>query len=235
LHTFRHLEKTSKLKIIAEPTKIGPFAYMPYIHDNKEFISEANLLAEKGATFLVSHNTYEGSKYDNGMYAPDGVDSDLLHSGFVSLLSGHVHTKQTFGRVIYPGTARWASASDANKPKGISVFTHAEHDGSILSEEFVSTETVCVPIVRLEYREGFELPVFPERGKIQVELIGSSDWITKTKLELKGDISITTKITDSKKSRERKSGNSLFEFISHHYETDRREKLINHMKELGFV
>jgi predicted MPP superfamily phosphohydrolase len=232
LSTFRDLDI-----VVYEPEVTGPFGYLPYIHDNSEFVKEANNLANLGARFLVSHNTYQGSKYDNGMYAPDGVDPDLIDSRIHTLLSGHVHTAQDFGRVIYPGTARWASQSDANRAKGISLFTHAKHDGTILDREFISTAGVCVPLISIELREGGVLPEFPDNGRVSVQLIGSSDWIARTKLELKGTCSITTKITDSKKSKERKSGRSLHEFLTNHYqaEPEKKVKLLKYMEGLYLV
>lgn len=239
LSVFRHLEGDQPdwkktLRIISEPTVDGVFGYMPYIHDNNEFVKQANLLAEMGARSLVSHTTYKGSKYDNGMYAPDGIDPDLLDPRLINLISGHVHTEQKFGRVIYPGTARWLTASDANKRKGIWIYEH-DDTGAITSEEFISTESVCTPIISYELKEGGELPTFPKNAKVNVELIGSSDWIQKTKLELKGTCSITTKITDTKKSKARKSGKSLLEFLTHHYQTDKRDRLIAYMREKNLV
>lgn len=237
--TYSSLSPFRDLDIVVyEPEVTGPFGYLPYIHDRDEFIKEANNLANLGARFLVSHNTYEGSKYDNGMYAPDGVDPDLVDDRIHTLLSGHVHTEQEFGRVVYPGTARWSTQSDANKRKGLHLFTHDKSTGTILDREFISTEGVCVPIISIEYREGGEsLPNFPDNGRINVHLVGSSDWIAKTKLELKGTCSITTKITDSKKSKERKSGRSLHEFLTNHYSIDsaKRTNLIVYMEKMQLV
>lgn len=238
-----------KLHIIERPTLIKGIGYLPYIHDNSKFIKEANALAELGAKCLVSHTTYEGSKYDNGIYAPDGVCPDDIDNRYVNLISGHVHGEQEFGRVWYPGTARWDTASDANKRKGIWICSHVGPSsavgegyvsttkaGVLLEREFISTGgRVCTPIVSIEWKEGEEAPQIPEEAKVQIELIGSSSWIAQQKESLKGQVSIRTKITDSKKSESRKAGNSLFEYLQNTFVSQNKDRLVQFAKEIGLV
>ena len=235
LHVFA--ANKEYVRIIGMSENNGIFGYMPYIHDNEEFVKQANDLAEHGAKVLVSHTTYDGGKFDNGMFAPGGVSPDLLDPRLIHLISGHVHSEQEFGRVWYPGTARWLSKSCANKKKGLWLVDHDDNTGAILSKEFISTESVCLPIISLVWKEGDNCPEIPDSSKVDIELIGSSDWVTKQKLELKGKVSISSKITDTKKSRERKSGSSLFEFLSNFYPTEpeKRHHLIEYMKGLNLV
>ena len=226
-----------RLFIIQAPAKIGPIGYMPYIHGNSEFIAAANNLADQGATFLVSHTTYAGSKYDNGMYAPDGVDPDLIDSRITGLLSGHVHAEQQYGRVIYPGTARWDTASDANRRKGIWLFEH-DASGALLGSKFIGTETVCVPLISLEWREGDPAPSVPEGQRVTVEMIGTSGWIAQQKHLLKGKASVRTKITDSKRPESRQTSRSLEEYILETHKGSKPEVfelLLKFAKEIGVV
>lgn len=224
------------LMIIEQPEAYGPIGYMPYIHDNAQFISQANALADRGVKFLVSHTTYAGSKYDNGMYAPDGVDPDLIDARILTLLSGHVHAEQQYGRVIYPGTARWDTASDANKRKGIWLYKHDPISAAILEASFISTEKVCVPLIELSWREGDPQPNLVEGARVHVELIGSSAWISQQKGILKGKCSIRTKITDSKHLESRKATASLQEYIENQYVTTAdKEGLLKLAKEIGLV
>lgn len=224
-----------KLIIVDRPLILESIGYLPFIRNNDEFVSQANLLAAGGARFLVSHTEYAGSKFDNGMYAPHGVDPDKIDPRLTTLLSGHVHTEQEFGRVIYPGTARWASASDANKRKGIWLYEHSDQ-GTMASRGFISTESVCVPIVSIEWKEGDPQPEFPTNAKVSVELIGTSNWIQQQKAVLKGQVSIRTKITDSKRVENRKAGLSLEEYIKNSYvSTMDKEQLIALAKEMGIV
>lgn len=224
-----------KLLIIERPALIKNIGYLPYIHDNAKFVAEANALADLGATFLVSHTTYAGSKYDNGMYAPDGVDPDLVDLRLTHLLSGHIHSEQEYGRVIYPGTARWDTASDANRRKGIWLYVHSPV-GPYTSREFIGTESVCVPLVSLEWREGDPQPQLQDGARISIELIGTSAWINKQKVHLKGKCSIRTKITDSKRSKAVNAYVDFDDYLKNHFvSTVDRERLLKFAKEIGLV
>lgn len=235
LHPFKNLIK-SFVRIIDEPYQIGNFGYLPYIHDNDRFVLEANRLADQGATVLVSHPTFKGAVYDNGSDVSGGIDPDLLDPRFLHLIGGHIHSSMEKGRIWYPGTARWLTKSCANKQKGIWLVNHNDSTGAIESKEFISTESVCTPIRSFTWSEGQNKPEIPLNAKVDIELVGSSGWVSKTKKELVG-VSVSSKITDVKKSKERKSGKSLKEFLEKHYETDdsRRAKLIKYFEENGFV
>ena len=233
LHPFLSLE-SSFFKIVHEPYIYFKYGYLPYIHSNEKFIEEANKLAEKGATVLVSHPNYEGAVYDNGTAISNGVSPNDLDPRLLHLIGGHIHTELELGRIWYPGNSRWLTKACANKRKGIWMCTHDDTTGAMLSKEFISTESVCTPILFYSIEEGESLPQFKENSITQVELVGTSDWVSKTKKDLVG-VSVSSKITDIKKSRERKSGKSLYEFLSTHYQTDKREKLMEYMKGLKLV
>lgn len=235
LHPFSSLENQA-FKIVKEPYLDGVFGYLPYIHSNEKFVEEANKLADKGATVLVSHPNYAGAVYDNGSPINGGVNDSDLSSRFVSLIGGHIHTQLEMGRVWYTGNPRWMTKSCANKQKGIWAVTHA-HDGQILVKQFISTESVCTPIVSIVWKEGEDKPAIPPNCNTNVELIGSSDWVSKQKVDLKGLVSISSKITDTKKSRVRKSGKTLNEFLTQHYQTspEMRQKLIKYLGDLKLV
>ena len=236
LTPFRNI--LGNLKIIETPTLIGKIGYLPYIHDNEVFVSEANNLAALGAKVLVSHTTYEGSAYDNGMYAPNGVNHEHIDLSVTNLVSGHIHSTQEFGRVQYPGTARWATASDANAEKGIYLYTHDE-EGAIAARDFIDTKSVCTPIIGIERKESDTSPLsIPEGAEVYLSLIGTSAWIQSVKEELRGKkgLKISSKFTDTKRAATtRKSGKSLMEFVTSHYETKKRDKLISFMQELKIV
>jgi DNA repair exonuclease SbcCD nuclease subunit len=235
LHPFLSLENKN-FKIVHEPYVDGVFGYLPYIHDNNKFVEEANKLAKLGARVLISHPTYEGSVYDNGSPATGGIDYNLLDPLFLHLIGGHIHTELEYDRVWYTGNPRWLTKACANKKKGIWIVDHDDHTGQILSKEFISTASVCTPIVSVKWKEGEVKPEIPTGAKVDIELVGSSDWVTSQKKELKG-VSISSKITDTKKSKLRKSGKSLFEFITEHsgLPQEQRLKLIKYMEGLNLV
>lgn len=234
LAVFKRINRDN-LKIVENTRMEGVYGYVAYVHDKERFITLANSLAESGATVLVCHQTIQGSKFDNGMYAPEGIDSTRISEKFIHIISGHIHGEQEFGRVIYPGTARWDTASDANKRKGIWLYTH-DDAGTITNREFISTESVCVPIWGYEWKEGTDKPVIPDGYKATIELIGSSNWINSVKSDLKMKYSIKTNITDSKRIEKRETGKDLGYFVKNLFTTSlNKERLLRFMKELEIV
>lgn len=235
LHPFKKHEN-DKLHLVTSGWKVENYAYLPYIHNDAQFISNANLMAKQGATVLISHPNFIGATYDNGTPINNGVDQDLLDPRFLHLIGGHIHTENSYGRVWYIGTPRWFTASCANKQKGIWVCTH-DDTGLMTNREFVSTESICTPILSLTWNQGEDKPQIRPNTKTSLELVGSSEWVLEQKKELKGLASISSKITDIKKSAVRKSGKSLYEFLSSHYQTspDKRTKLLGYMKRLELL
>lgn len=235
LSVFNRIRKKN-LKIVEKARHDREFAYMAYFHNHEQFIEIANNMAALGAKILVCHQTFDGSKYETGMYAPDGVDPALLNYDLI--ISGHIHSRQTIQngkqKIIYPGTAKWDTASDANEKKGIWLYDHAE-DGSIISEQMLSTADVCTPIISVVWKEGDVMPDLPKRAKASVELIGSSDWVTKNKALLKGKVSLKTKITDRTNKEARRAGSSFLDFLSTIYKPEEREQLLKYAKELELV
>lgn len=234
LHPFLSLEN-ERFKIVHEPFVDGPYGYLPYIHSNDKFIEQGNLLADQGARILVSHPNYEGAVYDNGTPITSGVADSAMDSRFSLLIGGHIHTEIELGRVWYTGNPRWLTKSCANKRKGIWLCNH-DDNGTLVDKTFISTESVCTPMISLVWKEGEEKPIVPEGAKVDIELVGSSDWVTKEKLALKG-VSVSSKITDSKRNKERKSGSNLRDFILNHYKTDveKRTRILKYLGDLNLV
>jgi DNA repair exonuclease SbcCD nuclease subunit len=232
------LIKKKNLYIINSARVLGIYGYVPYVHDNARFIEIANGLIAYGANILISHTTYNGARFESGMYAPDGVDPEALN--FRTIISGHIHSRQRFvtskgQQVIYPGTSRWDTNSDANEPKGLWLVNH-DTNGEILSEEFIDTNLVCTPIISVQLKEGEELQEYRPGTKVTVELIGSSDWVAKQKIAMKGKYSVTAKITDKAKLDMRKSGGTFENFVRTLYpSTSDKDAMIKMAKEFGLV
>lgn len=236
LSVFKRIKKPN-LHIVDGPVQLGLFAFLPYIHSSDQLIADASKLFDAGARVLVNHTTYAGSKYESGMYAPDGIDPILLPYNL--LITGHIHSRQRFitprgQTVIMPGTSRWDTASDANEPKGLWLVSHSDLDGSIESERFIDTSSVVTPIVSVSLSEGDAIPEFPKNARVAIELIGSSTWVTKMKATFKGH-SVSVKITDKKNSVERSAGKSLEDFVLNIYQAKNKDALVKYMKEKNLV
>jgi predicted phosphodiesterase len=224
------------LFIIKSPVVFGPFAFVPYIHDKKRFIEESNKLAIQGAKVLICHYEFDGGTYDNGYFIKDGVKPEELNYDLV--ISGHIHKKSKIGKIIHPGSPRWLTSSDANQEKGLWLVEHDSETGAILKEEFLDTSKVCTPIYSCQFKEGEAEPAIPEGSKTHIELIGSSEWISKQKAKFKGRASISTKITDRQKPQNRKTGNNLAYFINNTFETStgiNKESMLRFMENLGVL
>jgi len=175
------------VKIIDRPTAMdGVTAMIPYMSSEEEFIAAAESLYKDGFTdVLLCHQTFNGALYDNGFYAPDGFN--LTKVPQKQIISGHIHTAQEFDKVWYPGTARWETRSDANQIKGV---WDVEYKDGTLSRTLIETKDIVTPIIELVLKEGEESPPLPLAGKIYLELIGTTEWIKKTKEKYRGLASI---------------------------------------------
>lgn len=188
------------------PLKRNNILFVPFKFEEDIFVEFCN--KNKDCHTVICHQTFNGAKYDNGMYAPDGFDPSKIPQK--NIISGHIHTYSEFGKVFYPGVARWTSATDAGKQKGIWV---VEFQGDGYSKQFYSTENIVTPMLYTEIREGDDLPCLSEKAKHLVHLIGSSQWVTKTKKKLPGHKTKTTYTDSFKKRLETRKNTTFEEFI----------------------
>lgn len=237
LLAFKHL-KRKNLKICELPRVDGIYAYVSYYKDHDRFIEIANGCAESGAKVLICHQTFDGSRYETGIYAPDGIDASKIN--FNLIISGHIHTHQDMmkdgRRILYPGTPKWDTAADANEDKGIWLYEHDDATGAILSEELITTHHVVTKIVNMTWVEGMPCEPIPDGCKVTVELVGSSKWIDEQKITLKGKVSLKTKITDRVERKDRNAGKNFADFVANKFTTDlNKVELLRYMRERGIV
>jgi len=206
----------SSIIIVDEPKVYKDIAFMPYTSNSEHFYSSVELLFNMGAeNLLICHQTIDGAKYDNGFYAPEGLDQNRIPQ--TNIVSGHIHTFQEFGKVLFPGTARWETRSDANQNKGI---WSLELNEGIITKQLIPTNTIVTPIIELIIKEGDELPTIQEGTKTYIELIGKSEWIKKTKEQYRGVASIKTTHKDIKlKLGSMAKGMSIEEYLDTYFET----------------
>lgn len=127
--------------------KVG-CAAMPYYHDPAEFVADARKLRteNRDVETLFCHQTFDGSRFDNGFYAKDGVQpSDVP---FKHVISGHIHTPQKVGQVVYVGAPRWRTKADAGTDRHIWLLEHGP--GKLKVAGRVATDTVCSRIWTLD-------------------------------------------------------------------------------------
>lgn len=158
------------------PLVLKGFLFVPYIADPAEFVRVCNDPMGTGVCkpddVLVCHQTFQGSQYDNGFYASDGIDLNLIPQKRV--VSGHIHTQQRIGRCWYPGSPRWMGISDANVSKAVWLI-----DEDVASEPIPQdTYEICRPIRAIvETPESIYTEPLQNHVSYVVDLRGSPAWI----------------------------------------------------------
>jgi DNA repair exonuclease SbcCD nuclease subunit len=197
--------------VMYSPDVIDGIGFVPYTSNEEKFYGWAKDLQAIGAKTLCCHQTFQGSQFDSGMYAPDGFDPEKVPQS--QIISGHIHKGQEFGKVWYIGTPRWESAVDAEQEKGVWIVDF--EDGVMINREFLSTSSVVTPMRKIVLNEGDEEPVLLEGSKYLIEMVGSSSWLAKMRKKYLGLASIKSTCTDAKvrADRESKTFSSIGEFL----------------------
>ncbi len=109
-HSLRALKGRPNHHVIDEHTIIagGSISLLPYIVDPRDFPRHT-------APLVFCHQTFLGA--DFGYIKPgEGVDPLQCEADFI--VSGHIHLRQQFGKVFYPGSPFAQSANDIGQAKG---------------------------------------------------------------------------------------------------------------------
>lgn len=231
MHSMSCLEGISGVYVISTPWISDKTLYIPHMSKQEDFVAAIQWAKGQGADlskhFLVCHQTFNGSMYENGFYAKDGFDPSIV-SDFRAVICGHIHKQQQFFNILYIGTPKWDSISDANEEKGIWIFEDLE-------ASFCSTANVCTPIKSISLSEGDPIPEIPE-GRILVTLEGSQAWIASVSKDLKGKVRLIPKPTDSKiKTQEFSDKLSSIENYAKHHKFDpsvTAEDVLTYLKDL---
>jgi hypothetical protein len=148
-----------------------------FIGDSESFLKTVSELPTDGLLFC--HQTFDGSTYENGFYASDGLNPALVPSG--TIISGHIHKPQSFGKVIYVGAPRWRTVTDANTDRALVLFDIV--DGKIVSQKRYLTEGYCTKIVSIKEYESSPLDYqYSDNTRLIVDLYGSEQWIAHRKM-----------------------------------------------------
>lgn len=172
-----------QVNVIDQATMINSILLMPYFSDSGRMVQMANCGSNAKAKTLICHQTFEGSKYENGFYAPDGIDQDILPQE--TIISGHIHRPQSFGKVTYIGAPRWRSLSDANTKRSIVLYDF-DLSGRVRGEPVkFDTSTHCREIRHVV--DSPDAPIDYELSKNcdwRIDIRGPEDWVEKRRVEL---------------------------------------------------
>lgn len=125
LETLKDLPNFKVIDKICPLDKIG-ITFVPYVPNHTDFPLITNPIC-------VAHQTFVGADY--GYYRPDvGVDADKMSAEII--ISGHIHKRQSFGKVIYPGTPFAQGIDDINQSKGLMMFDTDTFDTTYIESPF---------------------------------------------------------------------------------------------------
>lgn len=173
---------SEKALIINSPQELPPIYWLdegvktvalPFMKNNEEFIDSVNQLTDNNQPFVVfCHQEFNGAQFENGFYAPHGVDHNLIKNKNISIISGHIHKHQSFANIWYPGTPRHLTRSDAGETKGVWLLGPKVQDRTFIPTPHYAAK----PFVSLQVREGQEIPSFPLDCKLYVDVYGSASF-----------------------------------------------------------
>lgn len=154
---------------------------LPYRHTEAEFLADLSNFPKEGVVFC--HQTFDGSKFENGFFAKDAIDVSSFKDR--TFISGHIHAPQRFDNVLYVGAPRWRSLSDIGVERALVLVEIV--DGKLDKGKTFNTAQWCQKLVRLEDRQEapLELETNP-RWKYIIDIYGSEDYIKSRKARWSG-------------------------------------------------
>jgi DNA repair exonuclease SbcCD nuclease subunit len=107
LTPFKHIK--ADFEVYDSVSHVDNLSFVPYHPDHTKFPKDLK-------NICIAHQTFVGADY--GYYRPDvGVDADKLDCELI--ISGHIHKRQTFGKVFYPGSPISDGTDDIDQVKGL--------------------------------------------------------------------------------------------------------------------
>jgi DNA repair exonuclease SbcCD nuclease subunit len=117
-HAMQNFDREDNFTVVDSIMDIHGMTFVPYLSDISKFPIHTKEIC-------IAHQTFLGADY--GFKRPDaGVNSDDVCASVV--ISGHVHRRQMFGKVIYPGTPIAHTAHDVDQEKGLMIFDTDTYD-----------------------------------------------------------------------------------------------------------
>lgn len=140
----------------------GPVSIVPYVQNFDDFPKQTYPIC-------ITHNTFIGADY--GFKREDaGVDAGKISADII--ISGHIHKRQSFGKVVYPGTPFAHSASDVDQTKGLLLFDTATYEQTFIESPFPRWRG-------LEFEVSQDNPLANLHKLLKSELNEEDKWILK--------------------------------------------------------
>ena len=170
------LRRYSTIRVVDDFFVLGKILFIAHKFDNNEFIRicKENLHCNT----VIAHAEFDGVEYENGFYAKNGLDMNLIPQKQV--VTGHIHRPATLGKVWMPGSPRWLTVSDANIDRHIWVVDFND-GGEIVNKTGFSTQNVCKPIFNAidEKLFPFEPTELHKKSRTVVDIHGDIDYVNE--------------------------------------------------------
>lgn len=103
--------KNTGATIVDGPYKENDIHYIPFVRDNSVFEDLCRLIPR--GKVLFCHQSFTGADFGNGFFDPNGSNISCVKH-LKSVISGHIHKRQTFNNIWYPGVPYQHSFAEAN-------------------------------------------------------------------------------------------------------------------------
>lgn len=187
--------------IFDKTTELEGITIVPYVAKYEDFPLQTQPIC-------ITHNTFIGADY--GFKREDcGVNADKVSADII--ISGHIHRRQTFGKVNYPGTPFACSSNDVDQTKGVLLFNTENYEQTFIESPFMRWRSV-------EFEVTASNPIQNLHELLKVELNTTDKWIVKASgpkveltayfkskifLDLIKDKKIVTKATPTDKNKQK--------------------------------
>ena len=187
-HTLLPYKALTNVRVVESLAHFEDFDIIPYCSE-KELLE---MVQNAKSSTLLCHHTFQGAKYENGFYDPEGID--LSKMPYEKIISGHIHLSQTVGQCFYVGAPRWMSISDANENKSVWLW-----DGQA-DFKAIDTSSVCKKMIRLSVDEKTNLEdiVIKSNTSLILDIVGTPLFVESMSEKFKGKARVIPNIVSNK-------------------------------------
>lgn len=224
--------------VVDKPLIIDNLTFLPYFGHKKT--DEFYKTVEHSTEILFCHETFDGAKYENGFFAPDGFDQNRCAAKYI--ISGHIHSPMELvsakNTVKYIGSPRWQTVSDANTERSIGIF-----DTETLNWQHFPTSKYCRQIFKTDISSLEELSKIKKQDNSQHTLIlkGTKSEVDKMLDLIKDKGFLIKKVIDNQDIKIKESlgiDKAYSEFVKEKiktlgYEEELAESIIREAKWMG--
>ena len=136
-HALQCFSQNELFRVFDKPrTDILDITIIPYVQKFDDFPLDTNRIC-------ITHNTFIGADY--GFRREDcGIDAERVSADII--ISGHIHKRQSFGKVIYPGTPVAHNASEVDETKGLLLIDTATYEQEFIESPFPAWKSLDLTI-----------------------------------------------------------------------------------------